>query len=242
MSPTSYRIVTIPKFNEDSENGQQILALAHKFREFRLFALKTSPGAFASTYEAEVQRGLDQTFERLRNTKAIQFVALPLAVDRQKDEACEAHLSDLTDNEWLGFVVLLGPQEDPSGISAQKDPYPEMTSSTESKEQRSVAAETACLRFHLNGMFVHPSVRNSGIGIRLVSSALQHAIRQATIFGSHLYCTCIVDEWNESARRLYERCGFEVKGTELYKVGGEDRVALRMEMWRDSACGGQATV
>lgn len=205
MMPASSRILTIPKTDEDSDNHQQFLALAQKFRAFRLFALKTSPGAFASTYEDEVQRGLNQTFERLKNAKATQFVAL--SCDGQTNNVCEANLETSIESEWLGFVVLLGTQEDSTGISAQRDPYPEMTTSTKPEQHQSMLKETKYLHFHITGMFVHPSARGLGIGKRLITSVLQDAERQAGNSGCRTCCKCIVNEGNEDAQSLYERCG-----------------------------------
>lgn len=230
MMSTSFRIVTIPKTGENPENNRQLLTLAQKFRAFRLFALKTSPGAFASTYEDEAQRGLDQTFERLKNTKATQFVAL--SCGEKTDNVCEASLETLTESEWLGFVVLLGPQEHSTGISAQHDPYPEMATSTKARQELSKLGETGHFHFHLNGMFVHPSARRLDIGKQLIRSALHDAERQGANSGCGTCCRCIVNEGNDGAQSLYERCGFVVTGKEMYHVCGEDRVTLRMELWR----------
>jgi ribosomal protein S18 acetylase RimI-like enzyme len=47
--------------------------------------------------------------------------------------------------------------------------------------------------------------------------------------GRGYHCTIIVDEWNQSARKLYERVGFKVVARETY---AEDRIALRMELRR----------
>ena len=68
----TYQIVTIPKLDQRITEHSQ-LALAHKFREFRLLALKTAPGTFASSYDDEVKRDLDHTFERLRHPKTTPF-------------------------------------------------------------------------------------------------------------------------------------------------------------------------
>ncbi|KAM0722988.1 hypothetical protein Q7P37_001186 [Cladosporium fusiforme] len=242
MMPTPYRIVTIPKVGKGLFDHQQTLDLARRFQEFRLLALKTSPNAFGSTYEVEVQRGLEQTFERLSNTKATQFVALPREACCNRGDLREGDLNDLTSSEWLGFVVLLGPQEGQVSTSAQKDPYPEMTSWAEPRCHQSTAEESSRLQFHLNGMFVRPSARKSGIGMRLVMSALHEAQRQGSVSGRDVYCTCVVDEWNDSAKKLYERCGFEVSEKERYNVCGEDRVALRMELWRRSQSAEDAEV
>jgi GNAT superfamily N-acetyltransferase len=225
VTPISYRIVTIPKFAGDETKNNPQLALAHKFRDFRLLALKTSPGAFASTYHDESQRSLDHTFERLKNTKATQFVALAFESALDGDLVFEADMGDLLERDWLGTVVLMGPNEGSKRISAKADPLDQMAA----RDDQMVKVEGhEALHFHLNGMFVRPSARGSGMGKRLIETALEKArenVKGPGLKGMH--CTIIVDEWNESARNLYARCGFEVVATELY---GDDRVALRMEL------------
>lgn len=226
VAPTSYRIVTIPKFTGDETSNNPPLALAHKFRDFRLLALKTSPGAFASTYDEESRRNLDQTLERLKSTKATQFVALAVENAREDAVVHEADMGYLIENDWLGTVVLMGPNEDSRTISARADPLVQMAGQN---AQVGKMEEHAALHFHLNGIFVQPSARRSGMGRRLIEAALGKAREMTRGSETHgLHCTIIVDEWNDSARNLYARCGFEVAAKEIY---GDDRIALRMELW-----------
>lgn len=220
--PTSHRIVTIPKLSDKATSDSQMIALAHKFRRFRLFALQESPGAFASSYEEEADRGLDQTFDRLRSTKATQFVALADDTAMQADDVRETEVQDLMDNDWVGFIVLIRLQNSSDGISAKSDPIDQIA---QDKSQMCDAGKP--LRFHLNGMFVHPSARRAGLGKRLIRAALEKARAESTSHDRDFACTIIVDEWNASARTLYQRCGFQVLAKEIY---GEDRVALRMEL------------
>jgi ribosomal protein S18 acetylase RimI-like enzyme len=224
VTPVPYRIVTIPKFSGDETSNDPPLSLARRFRDFRLLALKTSPGAFASTYEDESQRSIDHTLERLRTTKATHFVAL--AVDALGvDVVCEADTSVLLQYDWFGSVVLMGPNEGSKIISANAEPLGQMA--TQSDQVADVKGQEA-LHFHLNGMFVRPIARGSGMGRRLIEAALGKAREKCASSGKKgLYCTIIVDEWNDSARSLYTRCGFEVVATEIY---GDNRVAFRMEL------------
>lgn len=220
--PTSHRIVTIPKLTDKATSDSQMIALAHKSRRFRLFALQESPGAFASSYEEEADRGLDQTFDRLRSTKATQFVALADDTAMQADDVRETEVQDLMDNDWVGFIVLIRLQNSSDGISAKSDPIDQIA-----QDKSQVCDAGKPLRFHLNGMFVHPSARRAGLGKRLIRAALEKARAESTCDERDLACTIIVDEWNDSARSLYQRCGFQVLAKEIY---GEDRVALRMEL------------
>jgi ribosomal protein S18 acetylase RimI-like enzyme len=222
VTPISYRIVTIPKFAGDETNNVPQLALAHRFRDFRLLALKSSPGAFASTYEEESRRSLDHTLERLMSTKAIQFVALAVGDALGDDVVCEADTEELLEHDWLGTVVLMGPNEDSKSISANADPLGQMEARS---DQAAKGEDHEALHFHLNGMFVRTFARGAGMGRRLIEVALGKAREKSGGIGPH--CTIIVDEWNDKAKNLYERCGFEVVATEVY---GGDRVALRMAL------------
>ena len=224
----AYRIVTIPKLDgEITEHNQ--LALAHKFREFRLLALKTAPGAFASSYDDEAKRDLDHTFERLRHPKATQFVALAgEASSPDMAHIHEAGVGELLDRDWLGFIVLIGLEEGLDTVSAKYDPLSQVARETFSDGTVHKLGNKGAMRFHLNGMFVQISARRSGMGRRLIEAALGMArekVKYSDMSGMH--CTIIVDEWNNSARSLYARCGFEVVATEVY---GDNRIALRMEL------------
>lgn len=243
MTTTTYRIVKIPSLDGRTTEQEQ-LALAHKFREFRLFALKTAPGAYASTYDVEVQRGIDQTFERLRNAKAAQFVALASEKPTTSTaHVCEGKMSEMLKNDWLGFIVLLGPEASLGSVSAAKNPYSQITEVPKIDAPVEEVREDGSLRYHLNGMFVHPSVRRCGVGERLIRAALNAARTTSTGNGNGYRCGIITDEWNDTARKLYERVGFKVVARETY--GGE-RVALRMELRQaadeDAVCENRSTI
>ena len=81
---------------------------------------------------------------------------------------------------------------------------------------------------HLWGMFVKPSHRGRGIGTRLLDAALAHA-RRLAVDWIHLSVTSAAPE----ARRLYERAGFQVWGTEpdALRHDGESVDEFHMAMW-----------
>ena len=62
----------------------------------------------------------------------------------------------------------------------------------------------------LVGMYVAPTHRNRGIAAALLQAAVEHARRLAGITSVHLS----VSDATPGARRLYERAGFEVWGSE----------------------------
>jgi GNAT superfamily N-acetyltransferase len=230
----AYRIVTIPKLDENTSEHNQ-LALAHKFRSFRLLALETAPGAFASSYEDEAKRGLDHTFERLRHAKATQFVALASnASTPDADSVREADVDELLNHDWLGFIVLISLEEGLKGVSAKADPFSQIANEAIQSEAAHATQNNSRMHFHLNGMFVSPSARRCGMGGRLIEAALDTAGSMSNKRNDGFHCTIIVDEWNHAAIKLYKRVGFEIDAKETY---GEDRVALRMALSRDGTAG-----
>lgn len=232
----AYRMVTIPKLDgEITEHNQ--LALAHKFREFRLLALKTAPGAFASSYDDEAKRDLDHTFERLRHPKATQFVALAgEASSSDMAHIHEAGVGELLDRDWLGFIVFIGLEEGLDTVSAKSDPLSQVARETFSDGTVHKLGNKGAMRFHLNGMFVAPSARRCGMGACLIEAALGKARSMSNKRCCGFHCTIIVDEWNHAAIKLYERVGFKIVAKETY---GEDRIALRMELSRGGGDSGE---
>ena len=68
----------------------------------------------------------------------------------------------------------------------------------------------AAHKSHVWGMFVQPEYRQSGVGGSLLSAAIRHALGMFEVSQIHLG----VSETAEAARRLYERYGFKLWGTE----------------------------
>nr|OQO04098.1 hypothetical protein B0A51_17552 [Rachicladosporium sp. CCFEE 5018] len=93
----------------------------------------------------------------------------------------------------------------------------------------------AGLYFHLNGLFVRPAARGHGLGRTLVEAAIAQTLSNSQEVGaSEVIVTILVDEWNTTARLLYESCGFVVIAKETYRQQAQEqakaRVALRMEL------------
>lgn len=190
----------------------------------------------ASSYEEEVRRDLDFTMQRLSNPRAVQFVALASNAPAKGPAYREAEICALRTRDWIGSLVLMGPQAEPTGISARSDPFQTTANDTKAESQASARSADKQLHSHLNGMFVVPFVRRSGVGVALVRAALERAEFEGASLDCGVCCTIIVDEWNESANKLYERSGFQVVARELY---GEDRVALRVQRRRQELDGRQ---
>jgi RimJ/RimL family protein N-acetyltransferase len=79
---------------------------------------------------------------------------------------------------------------------------------------------------HLWGMYVARSHRRQGIGAELVQSALRHARSLAGVSWVHL----AVSSAAPGARRVYERAGFEVWGTEPEALRHDGQAAVEHHM------------
>ncbi len=85
-------------------------------------------------------------------------------------------------------------------------------------------------KMHLWGMYVTPSHRGRGVGEQLLTAAIEHARSVSGVDWIFLGVTSVAS----AARRLYERAGFEIWGTEpdALRDGNtsvvEHRMALRL--------------
>lgn len=82
---------------------------------------------------------------------------------------------------------------------------------------------------HLWGMYVRPEARRQGLGALLLDAAIAHARTEVSIV------QIMVGEANPGARRLYERAGFALYGTEWasLRVAGVESSTLLMAMRLD---------
>lgn len=237
-------VIELPKPPSEAHNQAQWTELVAKFRALRLRALQVAPGAFASTYESESQRRLDQTFDRLRNPKARQFVATEddrLDASNSTSPAGNDVIKGICRSDWVGMIVLIGPMEE--RVTARQDPIRTAgvggTEHFEAENRTTKIWRSACKDFVLNGVFVEPSARKKGVGKLLIDAALEQASGDVPNSSTSTSVTVLVDRENEDARRLYARSGFVVAGEETYTqqpraLLGEgnpaERVALRMRL------------
>jgi ribosomal protein S18 acetylase RimI-like enzyme len=79
---------------------------------------------------------------------------------------------------------------------------------------------------HLWGMYVRAEARCQGLGAALLAACIAHARPHVAVL------QIMVGEGNPAARRLYERAGFTLYGTELasLRVDGVDATTLLMAM------------
>lgn len=230
-----FRVITLPILGLGAEQDAGAMGLVEKFRELRLRSLQKAPDAFASKYEDEVKRGHDHTLNRLSNPKAIHFVAVK---DRSVLDAPANDSGDIQailDAEWLGFIVLLGPQDDDDHQDRypKRDPFQRMTAAAREDAFLSSDKEVkapSVLHFHLNGMFVDPVARGSGLGIALIQAAIEKAKAEAASLNVGMRATICVYDHNVVARTLYEKAGFIVVERRPSLTRGPEITTADMEL------------
>ncbi|KAF2159113.1 hypothetical protein M409DRAFT_30394 [Zasmidium cellare ATCC 36951] len=247
MKPTVGSVVKLPKLKSEDYNESNDIArtLAEKTRSLRLYALKTAPDAFASSYEDEVQRDLTHTLDRLGTHNAAHFFAVDRAIDPWAEKRHNEFFAELFSAKFVGSMVIVGPlaresfsaKKGPLSVGADRD-------STRGKEPSSEPSH-----YILNGTFVDPEARRSGFGRRLIEAALATGQEDASNRGYDFLCTVLVDSENVAAQALYEKAGFSVSGEEKYVQRpraqmGESKsaegVAIKLELRRALAAESKA--
>ncbi|KAJ9627863.1 hypothetical protein H2203_003081 [Taxawa tesnikishii (nom. ined.)] len=242
MAENRLKIVRIPLVPQSTMGSTAEERLIRRSREFRLYALQTTPEAFASSYDEESQRDLDYFRSRLSNPKATTFVALKDTKQTSLDV-----LEECSRAEWLGVVVLLGPHiaETVTAVSASTNPWLKMAIHEQAQKDACIE-ETPETRlemtamFHLSGMFVSPAARGRRLGEKLIGEALNHGKSESRRKGVGLFrCALAVDDTNIAAKAVYRKMGFEVVAEEMYQprpVQGKvqpERKATRMGLYED---------
>ena len=196
---------------------------------FRLYSLQSTPDAFASTYEKELDFAPDIWVKRVQNPDAVHLVAtLAEGLENttfQKEETVNT-------TGWLGILVVImkrGTKGQPATASPWSYNKSQLSTMSGHPEVGEVMEDAEY--YQLNGMFVHPAVRRCGLGHLLIREALAYVkIKTAERKLPWSRVDVLVDSWNIAAKGLYQRCGFEVVGEDTYDVGGSKRTALSMSL------------
>jgi len=77
-------------------------------------------------------------------------------------------------------------------------------------------------------MFTLPEARGQGIAKTLIEKAIQYGSDQAAKSEKAFTATLVVDDDNQTARALYEKCGFSPIKQKPFCVGRE-RIAMLMK-------------
>ncbi|KUJ20547.1 uncharacterized protein LY89DRAFT_640184 [Mollisia scopiformis] len=188
-----YEIIQIPRDDES------IRTWVEQCKAIRLYALKTAPEAFGSTYAREIAFTDEDWYNRLANPVATTCIAVQ-------------------SNQIVCSLVGIGPLPcTPEESSPTKNPW----------ELSKDPGATAQLHFRINGMFTLPEARGQGIAKALIERFFEHGKEEANKVGKNFVCSIVVDADNTPAKNLYEKCGFVSLIQETYPESS--RVAILMK-------------
>ena len=222
----SFKVESLPTM---WSNIDELSHVALRYRDFRLQSLQIDPDAFASTYAEEVLFAEDVWRKRLQRPDALHFMAY---IERPGDWSS---ISNYNQEDWVGMIVV---QEKPAlkntDVSETSWNYNHShllkeNAIVETSKSLNADASHTLEWYSLHGTFVHPSVRQRGLGKELLRVALAYVeerLKARSLATAQV--TILVDSWNEKAISLYSGFGFEVVGEDEYQVGPSKRTALKM--------------
>ncbi|KAE8453763.1 hypothetical protein EG329_009274 [Mollisiaceae sp. DMI_Dod_QoI] len=190
-----FEIIQIP------HDDESVRAYLEQYKAFRLYSLKTAPGAFGSTYEREIAFTDDIWYDRLANPIANTFFAM------QSDRV-------------VCMLTAMGPLAcTPEEFTPSTDPWTFLNKDP---------AATVQSHFRVNGMFTLPEARGQGVAKALMERFFKYGAVEAAKVGKEFVSSIVVDADNPPARNLYEKCGFVALSEEPFGPGGS-RIAVLMK-------------
>lgn len=237
MEPT-FSVVNLPKLlpGEYTPDNPIAKMLAEKFRSLRLFALQENPEAFGSSYQAEVQRDLQHTLDRLQMPAADHFIAVDSIIPPWSPETSAEFFKLLFDATWTGVLVKIGPSGSAGSITQNNL---QLAADGSTNLEEIWESMTAVSHYQLGGTFVAPTYRGHGIARALMAAVFDKSQAEVHGRGVGIRFTVLVDSENWPARRLYERAGFQEIAKEAHvqiareRVGeseSKDIIAVKMEL------------
>ena len=188
------------------------------------------------TYEQEIQFSDSRWIQRLTNKNAVQFIATYAnktngEIDPQEEtdaQEADAREEAWRRTPWLGSLVLVRKADDAG--TGEENAF-DGGLHVDLRKQNQWPTEVV---FHMNAVFLDPSVRRQGLGKRMVQAArglVAEEARQKGVGWARM--TTLVDSWNTAAIGLYASQKFERKRVDEYEVDGERREAVEMECLLD---------
>lgn len=194
-----YTTLCIPK----DIDSTQLSALATKYREFKLYALKTAPEAFSAEFDTESQLPHSTWMSRITETSTTILICI--VMEERTVGHSSAHvnpvLNILLEGKWTGMFTMVGPVSRDDYIwpeSCQPEPGPE-------------GSET---RWQLTSLFTLPAYRGHGIAKRLTEAAIEVGKHASAEMGRasdrevRTRVRLVVHPKNTGVVKMYEKFGF----------------------------------
>ncbi|KAF2621820.1 hypothetical protein BU25DRAFT_415826 [Macroventuria anomochaeta] len=194
-----YTTIRIPK----SSGSTHLNALATRFREFKLDALKSAPEAFSAEFDSEARLPQSTWLSRITEPSTTILICVAIRTDTDEESLAPGNrqLRILLDGEWIGMFTMIGPVSRDDYIwpeSCQPEPGPE-------------GSET---RWQLTSLFTLPAYRGHGIAKRLTEAAIEFGKLASGEMGRAsnreiwTRVRLVVHPKNTGVVRMYEKFGF----------------------------------
>ncbi|KAG8629442.1 hypothetical protein KVT40_003307 [Elsinoe batatas] len=198
-------MASIPQFlfyHVPKDDRQAIPALAQKYRDLRLTALRLSPNSFGSTVEAE-ERFADNVWQDRLLKQDLETFICAAASPAGVEHGTNMHSSDVT---WIAQVTLRGP------IDAESFQLPPEAGQPFSAKDTPATEE----RWQVLGLYVLSDFRGHKVAQRLCESAFEYlktTRMQQSPECSQIRLRTMIKADNVASVNLFKRLGFEDWGT-----------------------------
>lgn len=163
-------------------------AMARKYRNLRLAALKQSPTSFSSTYEIEAAFSDAVWLSRLSEPSKETFICVASSAIPDMEE------------EWVAQVTLLGPVPTSMYALPEEAGQPEVLPDEEEE------------KWQMLSLYTLPTHRGKGLGKKLCQEAFKFASAVERSPPSKVRVRIMVKPENHATLRLYGSLGFKEAG------------------------------
>jgi GNAT superfamily N-acetyltransferase len=195
----TYDIIRLPKDTDDTI----LIALAIKFREFKLHALQVAPEAFSAEFDSEAR--LPQSTWLSRITEPGTTIMICVATEQDKDDgtslSSDRQTRILLNGDWTGSFTMIGP------ISRDEYIWPE-------SGQPEPGPEESETRWQLTSLFILPLYRGHGIAKQLTEATIKFGTLASDEMGRasdrdiRTRIRLVVHPKNTGVVKMYEKFGF----------------------------------
>lgn len=178
----SFSVHSLPRPAPDHDT---LVAWSARLKDLRLKSLKSDADSWISTYESEVGQPEEFWLSRLQATRACHLV---LVRDGPPGHGIDTEALPLLQGDWVGFVVIIGPEPSNMGKSG-----------------------SASSEYLMSALFIDAELRGYGLGKRLVQEAMT-TVRHDALMNKLTapYCTTSVRHGNDHALKMYQKLGFRI--------------------------------
>lgn len=172
-----------------------LLEFVSRMRSLRLKSLQTDAKSFISIYDSEVREPMEFWVKRYQSPIAEHFTIVRNPVTKGDN-----FISELLGQDWLGFMVLVGPNDTRAEPQVIQEQTSTLTGASPTRKEYFMAA-----------VYIDPPIRGRGAGRLLVQAAID-SIRENQRRTPDIPISCVtsVVHGNNLALNLYQKLGFQI--------------------------------